>query len=33
MNKRLEEIKDEPFTFVDRFYHIHGSHRNRGSSN
>ena len=25
MNKRYIEIKDLPFGFVDRFYHIHGS--------
>ena len=29
MNKRYEEIKEEPFTFIDDFYEIHGSHRNR----
>jgi hypothetical protein len=29
MNERYLEIKDEPFTYVDTFYHIHGSHRNR----
>lgn len=29
MNKRYEEIKNNPFSFVDPFFHIHGSHRNR----
>lgn len=29
MNKRYEEIKNEPFSFYDPFYHLHGSHRNR----
>lgn len=29
MNKRVEELKNEPFTVLDEFYHIHGSHRNR----
>ena len=27
MNKRYIEIKNESFNFVDRFYHLHGSHR------
>jgi hypothetical protein len=31
MNARYEEIKKEPFKVVDKFYHIHGRHRNRGS--
>ena len=30
MNARYEEIKDKPFTFLDKFYYIHGSHRGRG---
>lgn len=29
MNKRYEEIKSKPFSFIDDFYEIHGSHRNR----
>ena len=29
MNKRYQEIKDRPFDYLDEFYHIHGSHRNR----
>jgi hypothetical protein len=29
MNRKFEEIKDKPFTYVDTFYQIHGSHRNR----
>jgi hypothetical protein len=29
MNKRYEEIKDKDFNYVDSFYQIHGSHRNR----
>lgn len=29
MNKRYEEIKDKPFEFVDKYYQIHGSHRNK----
>jgi hypothetical protein len=28
MNKRYEEIKNQPFSFIDNFYMIHGSHRN-----
>ena len=31
MNSLYEFIKDKPFTFVNRFYHLHGSHRNRVS--
>ena len=27
MNSRYEEIKDEPFSHYDPFYHIHGKHR------
>lgn len=30
MNKRCEELKDEPFSKWCPFYHIHGSHKNRG---
>ena len=30
MNARYEEIKNEPFNVVDKFYHIRGGHRNRG---
>jgi hypothetical protein len=29
MNKRYEEIKDKPFSYIDPFFEIHGSHRNR----
>lgn len=29
MNKRYEEIKNKPFSYIDDFYEIHGSHRNR----
>jgi hypothetical protein len=29
MNELYETIKHKPFTYYDRFYHIHGSHRNR----
>ncbi len=30
MNKVCEEIKDKPFKYYDKFFQIHGSHRNRG---
>lgn len=30
MNKRYQEIKKEGFSYVDPFYHLHGSHRDRG---
>jgi len=29
MNELYETIKHKPFTYYDRVYHIHGSHRNR----
>ena len=29
MNEEYEQIKEKPFSYVDEFYHIHGSHRNR----
>jgi hypothetical protein len=29
MNKRYEEIKHHPFDYIDPFYELHGSHRNR----
>lgn len=29
MNARYEEIKNKPFTYIDDFFEIHGSHRNR----
>jgi len=29
MNKRYEEIKEFPFDYIDNFFEIHGSHRNR----
>jgi hypothetical protein len=29
MNKRYEEIKTKPWDYVDDFYELHGSHRNR----
>ena len=31
MNKRYEEIKTKPFDYVDSFFQIHGSHRDRSS--
>ena len=31
MNKRYEEIKNKPFEFVDKYYQIHGSHRNNNN--
>jgi hypothetical protein len=29
MNKRYEEIKHRPFSYIDPFFELHGSHRNR----
>jgi hypothetical protein len=29
MNQRYEEIEQQPFSYIDDFYEIHGSHRNR----
>lgn len=29
MNNLYEQIKSKNFSYYDRFYHIHGSHRNR----
>jgi hypothetical protein len=29
MNIRYEEIKENPFSYIDNFFEIHGSHRNR----
>jgi len=29
MNQMYNEIKENPFSYIDLFYHIHGSHRNR----
>jgi hypothetical protein len=29
MNNTYISIKDKPFSYVDKFYHLHGSHRNR----
>lgn len=29
MNKRYSEIKNKPFEFVDKYYQIHGNHRNK----
>ena len=29
MNKRYLEIKNKPFEFVDKYYQLHGKHRNR----
>lgn len=29
MNNKYDEIKNESFDYVDLFFHIHGSHRNR----
>jgi hypothetical protein len=31
MNKRCEEIKNFDFYYVDKFFEIHGSHRNRNN--
>jgi hypothetical protein len=31
MNKLCSEIKNYPFSYCDKFYHIHGSHRSNGS--
>ena len=31
MNSRYEEIKHKPFSYIDNFFEIHGSHRNRDS--
>ena len=33
MNTRYEEIKDKPFSYIDPFFEIHGSHRNRKVDN
>jgi len=32
MNSLYEFIKEKPFTFVDKFYHLHGSHRSKNLS-
>jgi hypothetical protein len=32
MDSRYGEIKDMPFAYLDRFYHIHGQHRGRGDA-
>ena len=29
MNSLYEKIKHKPFSYYDKFYHLHGSHRNR----
>jgi hypothetical protein len=29
MNARYEQIKHRPFSYIDPFYELHGSHRNR----
>lgn len=29
MNKRYNEIKNKPFDFVDKYYQLHGNHRNK----
>jgi hypothetical protein len=29
MNIRYDKIKNEPFSYIDEFYGLHGSHRNR----
>ena len=29
MNLVYEEIKDKPFSYIDHFFELHGSHRNR----
>ena len=33
MNKRGDEIKDQPFKFYDETYHIHGTHRRNRTQN
>ena len=33
MNIRYEEIKNMPFSYIDDFFEIHGSHRNRNNTN
>ena len=32
MNNEYKIIKDKPFTYVNKFYHLHGSHRNRSKN-
>ena len=32
MNTRYEEIKEYPFSYIDDFFEIHGSHRNKKNS-
>jgi hypothetical protein len=32
MNRRYNEIKNFPFKYVDKFFEIHGSHRNRSKN-
>lgn len=32
MNQRYNEIKNKPFDFVDKYYQLHGSHRNNNHS-
>ena len=29
MNQKYEEIKDQPFSYIEDFYGLHGHHRNR----
>jgi hypothetical protein len=29
MNEKYQEIKNKPFSYLDPFYQLHGSHRNR----
>lgn len=31
MNQMEESLRDKPFSFIDRFFHIHGHHRCRDS--
>ena len=31
MNERYESIKNKPFSYVDPYYELHGSHRNRSN--
>lgn len=33
MDKRYSEIKEKPFSYFDKHYHIHGSHRGRRLKN
>jgi len=32
MNNKYEEIKNKPFSYIDNFFELHGSHRNRNKN-